>query len=381
MRRLRRLVLGVGLAGVVGCGRAGLPTPPTTRLHYHSLPALPPQQGQANPGVAGAFAGVSHGALLVAGGANFPNGYPWQNGPKVWHATVYVLTGKGSRQRWQLAQPLAQPLAYGASVGWHNQLIGLGGNNADRRHSQVFTLTWDADAGQVQQGTLPNLPLALANHAAAVLGDVLYVFGGESDHGTEKSLYALNLRHPATGWQRRADLPGPARAFTALAALGEALYVLGGRETVAGTTTVFKDAYRYEPAQDHWAALPDMPVALAAHGAAAAGPHALLIPGGDDGVRLQQIEALNRQLATTPAGPAHNDLLQRRNALQAVHPGFRREVWEFRPGSRRWAVVDTLPYPAPVTTPVVRRGRQLLLPSGEISPGVRTPAIRQLTVK
>lgn len=381
MRRLGRLVLGVGLTGALGCGRALPPTPRTTRLHYRALPALPPQQGQAHPGVAGAFAGVSHGALLVAGGANFPRGYPWQNGPKVWHATVYVLTGRGQRQRWQPARPLARPLAYGASVQWHDQLIGLGGNDADRRYSQVFTLTWDAAAGQVQQGALPDLPLALANHAAAVLGDVVYVFGGESDCGTEKGLYALDLRQPAAGWQRRADLPGPARAFTALAALDGALYVLGGRQTVAGTTTVFKDAYQYEPAPNRWTALPDMPVALAAHGAAAAGPHRLLIPGGDDGVRLRQIEALNRQLSTTPAGALHDDLLQRRNALQSIHPGFRREVWQFRTDSRRWSVVDTLPFPTPVTTPVVRRGRYLLLPSGEVSPGVRTPAIRQLTVE
>jgi hypothetical protein len=36
-------------------------------------------------GVAGCFAGASHGSLLVAGGANFPGKKPWEGGAKVWH--------------------------------------------------------------------------------------------------------------------------------------------------------------------------------------------------------------------------------------------------------------------------------------------------------
>ena len=42
-----------------------------------SLPSLPDQHG-----FAGAFTGVSKGHLLVAGGANFPDAPPWENGKK-----------------------------------------------------------------------------------------------------------------------------------------------------------------------------------------------------------------------------------------------------------------------------------------------------------
>ena len=376
---MKRLTFLLGLGGVLSLGVARPPRVGSARFRYSALPDLPPQQGRANPGVAGAFAGVSHGALLVAGGANFPNGYPWQGGTKAWQSTVYILTEKGKHQQWQPAGALEKPLAYGASVGWNNQLIGLGGNDATQRHARVFTLTWDAAAGQVRTGALPALPLALANQAAAVLGDVLYVFGGESDRGTEKSLYALNLKNPAAGWQKRADLPGPARAFTALVAQAGALYVLGGRETVKGTTTVFRDAYAYQPGQNSWAKLPDLPTPLAAHSAAAEGAHSLLIFGGDDGVRLGQIEAVNRQLAALPDGAEKAALTQQRNELQTIHPGFRREVWEFRTDTRAWAVVDKLPFSTPVTTPVVRWGRGWVLPSGEVSPGIRTPGIWQIT--
>lgn len=352
----------------------------TARFRYRQLPDLPPQYEKPNPGVAGAFAGVSHGSLLVAGGANFPNGYPWQNGTKVWHDMVYVLTKRGDLYHWHTAGVLPKPLAYGASAVWNEQLICLGGNDAGGRYADVFTLTWDAASNRVKTETLPTLPLALANHAAAVLNDLLYVFGGESDGGTEKSLYALALKNPAGGWQKRAELPGPARAFTALVAQAGALYVLGGRETVAGKTTVFGDAYVYQPKQNKWSALPDLPTPVAAHAAAATGLNTILIPGGDDGVRLGEIERVNQQLATLADGDEKVNLTRQRNNLQSDHPGFRREVWQFRTDTQTWLVVDRLPFAAPVTTPAVRWNNSLILPSGEISPGIRTPAIWQIDV-
>ncbi len=371
----------LGLVGVLSIQLAAAqPNMGKTRFRYHRLPDLPPQQGKPNPGVAGAFAGVSNGALLVAGGANFPNGYPWQKGTKVWQDAVYVLTKKGGKDNWYIAGKLAMPLGYGASVVWNNQLIGIGGNDAKGRYADVFTLTWDATANQVVTGTLPKLPLALANQSAAVLDDWLYVFGGESGRGTERSLYALNLNEPATVWQERAALPGPDRAYSTLVAQGNALYVLGGRETVAGTTTVFSDAWAYQPTQNSWSALPDLPTPVAAHVAAANGPNTLLILGGDDGVRLGEIEQANRQLATLPDGDEKEKLTQKRNALQSDHPGFRREVWQFRTDTKTWSVVDRLPFPTPVTTTVVRCGNHLILPSGEVSPGIRTPAIWQIDV-
>src|SRR5918993_2565532 len=54
---------------------------------WSSLPPLPDPIGFAGP-----YAGVSNGALLVAGGANFPDGPPWEGKPKVWHDRIFLLT-------------------------------------------------------------------------------------------------------------------------------------------------------------------------------------------------------------------------------------------------------------------------------------------------
>lgn len=352
-----------------------------TRLHSTDLPPLPMLHGQPNPGVAGAFAGVSHGVLLVAGGANFPNGYPWQGGTKVWHSTVYALVKEGDAYGWQTVQSLGRPVGYGASAVWRNRLICVGGNDADHRYTDVFTLTWDGSAGRLRTDSLPPLPIAVANGGATVAGDTLYVFGGESDRGPERSLYALSLLHPASGWRKRADLPAPARAFTTLAAAGGRLYVLGGRQTVAGVTTVYNDAYAFQISKNRWEQLPDLPTPLSGHGAVAAPDGGVWLVGGDTGKRLGQIERLNKQIAGQPDGSVRDSLTERRNVLQSDHPGFSRSVWTYRPQTRRWVKRGELPFAVPVTTPLVTVPGGFILPSGEVSPGIRTPACRRVTLR
>lgn len=95
---------------------------------WSALPPLPD-----SPGVAAPFAGVSGGALLVAGGANFPEAPPWSGGKKVWHDTVLVLdTPTGS---WKIAGKLPRPLGYGVSVTHDGAVICIGGSDADRQHA------------------------------------------------------------------------------------------------------------------------------------------------------------------------------------------------------------------------------------------------------
>lgn len=355
-----------------------------SQLRYTRLPDLPASNSQPSLGVAGAFAGVSHGALLIAGGANFTNGFPWQGGTKVWHSTVYVLVREGNSHQWVSTHKLDRPRGYGASVVWHEQLICIGGNDDKQRFADVFSLRWNLSAATLDRQLLPSLPTPLANLSAAISGNSLYVFGGESDRGTENSLYVLNLVTPTRGWQKLADLPGPARAYTAMTAQQngpeQSLYVAGGRQTSTGRTTVYADVYEYRISRKQWQRLPDLPQPLAAHQVVAMGSLSLFIFGGDDGKRLRQIEALSNQVNQLPEGVEKERCRTERNNLQINHSGFIKTVWQFRTDTKTWSVVDTLPFPTPVTTPLVRWGNSVVMPSGEITPGIRTPAIWQVDV-
>ncbi|KAB7726876.1 galactose oxidase [Rudanella paleaurantiibacter] len=370
--RRARLVAKVGLLALLLPALALAQPRPTLT----ALPALPPLLGKTNPGVAGGFAGLSGGMLLLAGGANFPNGYPWEGGQKVWHRTIYALPINGTPQRWQVVGELGHALGYGASVTWRDGFITLGGNDAQRRYAEVVAYRWDARNRQLRADTLPPLLRPLANLSAACLGNQLYVFGGESERGAERTLYVLNLLRPETGWKPLADLPGPARAYAVLVATNGRLYVAGGRYTADGQTRVFADAYAYTPAQNRWEQLPDLPTPLSAHSAVATPDGSVLVIGGDTGERLGQIERVNNQIAQSVTGPVRDSLTFRRNALQRDHPGFSKTVWVYTPRKRRWTRWRDLPFAVPVTTTPVAFPGGFVLPSGEVSPGVRTPTTR-----
>lgn len=59
----------------------------------NSLPA--PVTAKEHPGVAGPIVGIFQNQLIVAGGANFPNGFPWQGGIKKYWDDIYVLKKEG----------------------------------------------------------------------------------------------------------------------------------------------------------------------------------------------------------------------------------------------------------------------------------------------
>src|SRR5689334_6043114 len=123
MRSLVLLVMGVLLV----CSARG------ADLRWEKLPSLPDREG-----FAGAFAGVSGEALLVAGGANFPDKKPWEGGKKVWYDTVFALNRPDGQ--WALVGKLPRPLGYGVSVTHRDGLVCVGGSDAERHYADTFRL-------------------------------------------------------------------------------------------------------------------------------------------------------------------------------------------------------------------------------------------------
>ncbi|MCA9063923.1 MAG: sodium/solute symporter, partial [Planctomycetaceae bacterium] len=63
------------------------------------------------------------------------------------------------------------------------------------------------------------------------------------------------------------------------------------------------------------------------------------------------------------------------------HPGFPRDVLAWHSVTNTWITLNSIPpeLHSPVTAPVVRWNNQFVIPSGEVRPGIRTPAV--LTVQ
>ena len=144
-----------------------------------TLPLL--SDSTANPGVAGAFAGLSNGRIILAGGSNFPQGYPWEGGRKHYSDDVYLLTpGPDGNYACTLLPDVKFPaegkgLAHGASVTAGNHLYCFGGTGSDGLNRTVYRLT--CTGGSVRIDPVSRLPDDFTPVAATAAGNNPYIHG------------------------------------------------------------------------------------------------------------------------------------------------------------------------------------------------------------
>ncbi|GGM95809.1 sodium:solute symporter [Dyadobacter beijingensis] len=353
----------------------------------------PPAPGQAHPGVAGAFAGWHNGVLLIAGGANFPGGMPWEGGKKAYHDEVYVLQKSGGSIQWVIPSAgrfLNKMAAYGASVSLPQGVVCVGGENAFGASKNVFLMQWDEAKRQVRFKPLPELPVPLANAGAAAIGNVVYVAGGESGGKPSSGFFALDLSRNPAQWQTLPALP-EALSHAVVVAQGNGksphVYVMGGRSAQAtGISNLHGSNYCYDPAERQWKTKAPIgdgthTTALSAGTGVPSGASYILLIGGDKGHVFHQIETLNARIAEEADPDAKARLQAEKVALLTAHKGFSKDVYLYNTITDVWARIGGLPGAGQVTTTAVKAGEDIFIPSGEIRPGVRTPAVTRGVVR
>jgi N-acetylneuraminic acid mutarotase len=320
------------------------------------LPPLPDPLG-----VAGPFAGVSHGALIVGGGANFPDRPPWEGGKKVWHDTVWVLTDRDLG--WTKAGRLPRPLGYGVCVSDSTGVVCAGGSDADRHWADCFRLVWNG--GRYSIDPLPDLPVPLAAASGALVGRRLFVACGSEAPGEtacSNRMFALDLAHDPPSWNELPALPGPPRLLAIAAAWNGQFLVLGGvslRADPPGRVrrAFLRDAWAFDPSRG-WRRLADLPSPCAA--AASPAPivgDAIWVVAGDDG----------------------SEGSSRAGRPPEKHPGFPATSMKYDPARDLWSAAGRTPAPR-ATLPCVRWKQSWVFPSGEVRPGVRSPEVWALAI-
>lgn len=162
-----------------------------------------------------------------------------------------------------------------ALVAHGNRLLRVGGMQARNSDPAVEDLWSTAevaafDVATANWTTLPPLPEPRSSHDAIVHGDRVFVVGGWTLAGTERTwlttAWSLDLGHPAAGWQPLPTPPFQRRAL-AVAVHDGALYALGGldRDGEPATTVDVLDL-----ATGNWRRGPELPgfgfaVAAVAH--------------------------------------------------------------------------------------------------------------------
>ena len=324
-------------------------------------------------GFAGSYAGVTHNALLVAGGANFPDGIgPWGKTQKTWYDHVFIL--ESPHGQWKHAGKLPRPMGYGVSLTWGNSVICIGGADGTQHCADVFKLQWSDN--KLHTEMLPSLPFTIANSTGVVIGDNVYVVGGlknPTDTTAQNVVWRLDLSLPPEKmkWEPLPPLPGKGRMLAVAGHQDSHLYVFSGvelrKDNATGIVTrhYLKDAYVFDVSEG-WKGIKELPhpVAAAPSPAYTSGQSHLIIFGGDDGEHAHRVLELKEN-----------------------HPGFRQDILAYHTITDTWSVIGKIgkgkkdeTSVSPVTTSLVQWNDFVVLPGGEVKPGVRSTNVLSATL-
>jgi N-acetylneuraminic acid mutarotase len=285
-----------------------------------------PPDGEPSPGGTGATPGPS-----VQGG------YVWQRGsglptPRTEVAVATIETqvfvaggfggdGKASDalEMYESAEgewsrgafpPLPEPLHHAAMVGFRAQLFVIGGYRADGTASSAV---WSLGPQGAPPGGTPgpgtwqrraDMPTARGAHAVAVVGDSFHAIGGASRFGGGRPelVDAHEVFDPKRDtWETRPPFPDP-RDHLAAAAIGDRLFVVGGRKLSLATNSARLDIF--DERAGAWSRGPDMPTARGGIAAASTDGLVFVFGGEQTSGTFDDNESYDPEQRVWRAGPA-----------------------------------------------------------------------------
>ncbi|MDD4102271.1 MAG: sodium/solute symporter, partial [Kiritimatiellae bacterium] len=151
---------------------------------------------------------------------------------KRYYAEIYALSA--GQTNWVRAGRLSRPAAEGMSATAAKGVVCVGGAADGETFARALLLTWDAARGEAVETALPDFPCAVRLGGASARGNRVYVAGGGGTEALATDVWQLDLDDLAAGWRPLPRLPGVKGRMQAQAFVQNGdqkrtfLYVVGG---------------------------------------------------------------------------------------------------------------------------------------------------------
>lgn len=243
------------------------------------------------------FAAPSPGRLAWRRFANIPTPRS-EVAAAVAGGKIYVFGGFGGRtvverydpqtDRWERLADLTVGLDHPMAATIGDFVLAIGGNDGSGPSARVFALQVSPETGRRWQERAPMPePRAAAGAAVGPNGHV-YVVGGAGRGGLLATSYGYDPKQDR--WRRVADIPTP-RDHLAVAALGDKVCAVGGRRlSMSANLGAFEC---YDPATDRWEKRPDLPTPRGGLGAAVLDGKLYVVGGEEPRGTFKEVEVFD----------------------------------------------------------------------------------------
>jgi N-acetylneuraminic acid mutarotase len=251
-------------------------------------------------------------------------------------------------------------------------VVCIGGENENGLSKSVFIINYNEKNQSTSIVELADLPYPIANAAATLVANIVYLAGGETASGTSNSFMSLDLSNKSNTWKILPSLPQPT-SHTVLLSKGKRIFLAGGRsKDERGISDIYNTLYEYDT---KWKLKCALPYALSAGTGLVINPNSLVLFGGDKGETFHKVELLLAAIKDEKDASKKQELIEEKTRTQSSHPGFSKEVLVYNINTNKWGTINSIPFDVPVTTLALQYQNEIIIPSGEIRAGVRTPNI------
>lgn len=338
---------------------------------WETVGKLPVPQGfEESIGVAAAYAEFIGDYLVVAGGANFPYELLVDGGKKEFYNDIFVFEINEDNTLKQIGSGmLPKKLAGGASIIVGEEMYIIGGENIDGESDSIYLITLKGATPVVSE--VARLPFTWAMGAAVMQDNILYLFAGRNNKKAVSRTWAFNMDTKAI--KELTPMPAEARVQMPYVTKDRKVYIFNG----LGNLTLI-DNYVYDIASDTWTQLSD--TKLNNKGFTVAGGAAILL--AEDSILV--LGGVNQGIfdnALTQMRSLQGEELKVFNKqYQSMSPEefkFSREKMVYNISQNKWTSLGKLPFNGGAGPfPLLRKGNTVWHISGEIKAGVRQPEIR-----
>jgi cyclically-permuted mutarotase family protein len=356
------------------------------QFHWEEIAELPAAPGmERQPGLAAPFAGAHNGAVIVAGGCNFPDVSVQEGGEKRYYDNAFVFDSASGEWRSTFRLPYGRA-AYGVAATTSKGVVCIGGSNGEKGLDTSFLMSWKKEANEIEFRPLPDFPATVKAATGTADGDVVYVAGGVQDGKLSNDFYRLDLSKEGTSefqWEKLPPYPGPARKQAVMVSQGGgakgSIYLVSGIGILDGATVALTGGYVYDPGKKCWSAIAPTqpegvrtPISLLGAAGIKSGTHHILFFGG-----------FNKEVFDTAVGKfaqlEGDELATFKKAYFTQKPDdfrWNKKILAYHTVTDTWAEFEDYPYLPNCGAGIASfDDGGIVIVNGEIMPGIRTPKV------
>lgn len=380
-----------------GCTGIGVKHGPV--LEVCQMQGFPAEEEGIEQGVSACYTGIHNGMLMMAGGCNFPEKPALEGGEKRFYQGIYVADASAdSVLVWKKSGDLPMEAAYGVSISTPQGIICAGGTNRNGALSSVIRITLSRDGMVEGIDSLPSLPAAVDNMGGAILGNCLFIAGGNVNGVPSNTLYCLDLDKQDAGWVRMPDFPGTPRTQPVCVAqrkgMTDLLFLWGGFSGASEgrSATLSVDGYCYNPLTGIWSpiAVPmgadSVSVSLGGGAGIACGDSLILCTGGVNKdvffTALKREEYMKKALAEGNFPVADSLRLAAKEYMSMLPEQYRfnDRILMYNTSEDSWKEVGRFSETARAGAVLAGQDNVFFNIAGELKPGIRTTDIVKMVL-